>query len=84
MLVLNDMETSSLPNSPEGLDASQTSLQGVGTNQSTQKEQWRLLEEAKELAFCKWDLKVVVAWMEAAIGESICNHSASIYLLLKM
>lgn len=65
----------------DGLDLSQSSLiQGAGhlasnvgapyqTMSSDLKEHWRTLEEAKGIPFTKWGLKVLVAWMEAELGE---------------
>ena len=65
----------------DGLDLSQSSLiQGAGhavinvgapyqVVSSDLKEHWRTLEDAKGTPFMKWGLKVLVAWMEAELGE---------------
>lgn len=63
----------------DGLDLSQSSLMGgrglsnIGSPYhpmpSELKEHWRTLEEAKATPFIKWNLKVMVAWLEAGLGE---------------
>lgn len=65
----------------DGLDLSQSSLiQGLGVSPGTVgspyqsvssdlKHHWRVLEGAKGLAFSKWDLKTVIAWLEAELGK---------------
>lgn len=78
------MQAASQSSSTDGLDLSQSSLiQGSsGTGRppsavsfpyqavpSDLKEHWRVLEEGKAIPFVKWDLKLVVAWMEAGLGE---------------
>lgn len=72
--------------STDGLDLSQSSLiQGAGNSASSigspyqtvssdLKEHWRTLEEAKGTPFVKWGLKVLVAWMEAELGECVGVH----------
>ncbi len=68
----------------DGLDLSQSSLiQGVVGKTaasvgspyqavpSNLKEHWRVLEENKDKPFSKWDLKVLVAWLEAGLGELV-------------
>lgn len=67
--------------SADGLDLSQSSLvQGTGRSSSSigspyqsissdLKEHWRTLEEARGKPFIKWGVKVLVAWMEAQLGE---------------
>jgi hypothetical protein len=71
----------SSPYSTDGLDLSQSSLiHGTGHSlvnvgapyqsvSSDLKEHWRTLEDAKGTPFIKWGLKVLVAWMEAELGE---------------
>ncbi len=75
--------TASLVCCADGIDLSQSSLiQGAGktstsvgspyhTVPSNLKEHWRVLEENKDTPFNKWELKVVVAWLEAGLGESL-------------
>lgn len=66
----------------DGLDLSQSSLiQGSSSHTPTAlgspyqalpsnlKQHWRLLEEVKAIPFSKWDLRAVVAWLEAELGE---------------